>query len=160
MDKLNFYHLTTSKLGRSLPILLDKIRLSGKKILILCENNEIKKLLDQQIWTFSPEYFIPHGTDEDPQIDCQPIFLTCNISNQIGAEVLFIAATNFNAFAEIYNKILQESNFITKIEIVAYMFEETEMQYLDVKNKMQQLPNFNNIKATYFMEIGTSWREI
>ena len=43
-------------------VLIDKIITSkNEKIFIYCQNADIMNIIDDKLWTFSPNYFIPHA---------------------------------------------------------------------------------------------------
>ena len=67
----------------NLGVLLDKLCLSGKKIGILCDKDNINDI-DKCLWTFSTHAFLPHNVathQAEPDIntkenDIQPVLLT------------------------------------------------------------------------------------
>lgn len=73
-----------------MPKLLEKAYETGKKIVIKVGTEERVEFLNAQLWTFSDEAFIPHGSKKDGNADRQPIWLTAgdDVPNQ--AEMLFL----------------------------------------------------------------------
>lgn len=74
----SFYHLTSSPLKKALPSLLEKAYENNMRSLVICNAENIKQL-DDDLWTFSPTKFLPHGT-EKPEI--QPVFITDKITDK------------------------------------------------------------------------------
>lgn len=93
MSTINFYHLTTSPLGKALPKLMEKVYSTGHKALILTENEQQTDELNQQLWTYTTKFFLPHGTKEDGFLEKQPIYLSHEEENPNNATILaFIGA--------------------------------------------------------------------
>jgi len=78
-----FYHLEASTLEDVLPGLLEKVRSRGWTALVKLgnaapENDNAERLaeLDQYLWTYKDASFLPHGRDDEPMSDDQPILLS------------------------------------------------------------------------------------
>ena len=69
---VDFYHLTASPLERVLPTICEKVLASGGRLLVVAQAERLPAL-DEQLWTFSRESFLPHGRDE---AGAQPILLS------------------------------------------------------------------------------------
>jgi DNA polymerase-3 subunit chi len=75
--EISFYHLTSSPLKKALPALLEKAFEGGLRALVIADKPAIKQL-DDDMWTFHPRKFLPHGTDRR---ELMPVFLSDEISN-------------------------------------------------------------------------------
>lgn len=87
---IQFYHLITTPLERALPRLMEKAIASGMRVVVRGTGEQVKRL-DEVLWTFDPNSFLPHGTGADPQAERQPIYLTEANDNPNGATLLVIA---------------------------------------------------------------------
>jgi DNA polymerase-3 subunit chi len=88
MAELWFYHLERSELERALPPLLEKCLQRGWRALIRGGAPERLEVLDDTIWTYRDESFLPHAREGDPAR--HPIWLTAEGGNPNGAQVLFL----------------------------------------------------------------------
>jgi len=87
---IHFYHLTSSPLERALPKLLEKSYSGGFRTVVLAEETRIEKL-NELLWTYDPDGFLPHGSPKDGNAELQSIFLTSAAPQKVGAkEILFI----------------------------------------------------------------------
>ena len=68
---VNFYQLGTSPLERVLPTICQGLLRQGEKLLIVADEPQLERL-DEQLWTFAADSFVPHGRD---RADSQPILL-------------------------------------------------------------------------------------
>jgi DNA polymerase-3 subunit chi len=85
-----FYHLQRQPLEAVLPKLLEKSLERGWRALVRATSEERLAALDDHLWTFSDESFLPHGTEREPDAAEQPVILTLGEGNPNGAGVLFL----------------------------------------------------------------------
>jgi len=85
-----FYHLERQPLERVLPSLLQRTLERGWRAVVQVGSVERLEALDAQLWTFSEDSFLPHGTSKDGPADRQPILLTVDQGNANGAGVRFL----------------------------------------------------------------------
>ena len=70
--KVDFYHLALSPLERVLPSICEKVLGNGERLLIVGGEGQLGRL-DEQLWTYSPDSFLPHGREA---AETQPILLS------------------------------------------------------------------------------------
>ncbi|GIL39449.1 DNA polymerase III subunit chi [Roseiterribacter gracilis] len=88
---IRFYHLQRATLDELLPVLLEKARERGHRIVVKLGSAERVASLDTQLWTYRPESFLAHGTASDGEADRQPIWLTTVDENPNSADMLVLA---------------------------------------------------------------------
>ena len=76
MPEFGFYHLTRSPLEQALPRLLEKMLATGKRSLLRLGQKERLEYIDRALWTYRPDSWLPHGTDDEPYAEFQPILLS------------------------------------------------------------------------------------
>jgi len=89
--EIGFYHLTGSRLEDALPRLLTKILAAGHRVVLRVPDPERLESLNRHLWTWSRDSFLPHGTRADGFPERQPVFLSTEIENPNGADVLVLA---------------------------------------------------------------------
>ncbi|WP_136658720.1 DNA polymerase III subunit chi [Nitratireductor sp. XY-223] len=90
MTDVLFYHLTESRLEDALPPLLEKSLERGWRVVVQAGSEERRDALDQHLWTYRDESFLPHGTDASLQPDRQPVLICATQSNANSAQVRFL----------------------------------------------------------------------
>lgn len=88
MAELWFYHLERSELERALPPLLEKCLQRGWRALVRGRTAERLAQLDNAIWSFRDDSFVPHGMEGDAMR--QPVWLTVETGNPNAAQALFL----------------------------------------------------------------------
>jgi DNA polymerase III subunit chi len=90
VTEILFYHLQHQPLERVLPTLVERSLERGWQAAIQAASEERLSALDDQLWTYSDESFLPHGTDRDPDPASQPVVLTLREINPNGASIRFL----------------------------------------------------------------------
>ncbi len=84
-----FYHLQNAALEQTLPSLLEKTLQRGWKAVVRVGSDERLKALDDHLWSYAEDSFLPHAVEGDARAAEQPILLTRSDVRTNGAEVAF-----------------------------------------------------------------------
>jgi DNA polymerase-3 subunit chi len=76
MAEAYFYHLTRQPLEAALPMLLERARARGWRVLVRGTSEERMRWLDEKLWLGGEESFLPHGLAGGPRDAEQPVLLT------------------------------------------------------------------------------------
>ncbi len=90
-----FYHLQQSTLEAVLPDILEKTRAKNWRALLkigpgLGTAQEAMARLDKFLWTYKQDAFLPHGRDDEPLAEYQPILLTTTCEDAQGFDVAIL----------------------------------------------------------------------
>lgn len=89
MTEYWFYHLETSMLEGVLPELLVKTRDRGWRALVKMPADRLSHM-DKFLWTYKDDSFLPHGRDDEPISDQQPIVLSAEVKSSTGHDCVFL----------------------------------------------------------------------
>lgn len=89
MAEVLFYHLTESRIEDALPPLLEKTLERGWRAVVQCGGEERLNALNEHLWTYRDDSFLPHGLAGDGNEAAQPVFLALDDANPNGATVRF-----------------------------------------------------------------------
>lgn len=101
MTEIRFYHLQTQTIDQALPVILSKAYAGGRKAVVKMPSARDVEHINQLLWTFRPDSFLPHGSQKDGCGEDQPIWLTSKDENPNGADMLMLCGTeseNLSAF--------------------------------------------------------------
>ena len=90
MTEIGFYHLLSTPLERALPSILERGLAAGHRIVVLAGSSERVEHLNDLLWTFSDESFLPHGSAREGHAERQPVWLTAEDENPNGATMLVL----------------------------------------------------------------------
>jgi DNA polymerase-3 subunit chi len=86
-----FYHLMTQPLESALPTLLERAGQRGWRVVVQVGSARRLHALDELLWTYAPDSFLPHGSARDGDPDLQKVWLTTEGDNPNGAQVRICA---------------------------------------------------------------------
>jgi DNA polymerase-3 subunit chi len=84
-----FYHLEASTIEGVLPGLLEKTLQKGWRALVKLPPGHVKEM-DDYLWTYRDDSFLPHGRDDEPMAEQQPITLTSAAQDAAGYQAVFL----------------------------------------------------------------------
>ena len=84
---VDFYHLSVSPLERVLPAICERVLESGERLLVVGEEGLLPSL-DEQLWTYARDSFLPHGAEEAAK---QPVLLSSQAAAANGATHIALA---------------------------------------------------------------------
>ncbi|CAO4185022.1 DNA polymerase III subunit chi [Methylorubrum aminovorans] len=106
MTEILFYHLQRQPLEKVLPSLVEKSLERGWQAAIQTVSEERLQALDDGLWTYTDESFLPHGTDRDTDAATQPVVLTLRETNPNAASIRFLVeGAGLPEDAESYQRI-------------------------------------------------------
>ena len=90
MAEVWFYHLERISLDQALPELLEKTLARGWRAVVRAPSRERLDQLDGLLWSWRDDSFLPHGLDDEPEPERQPVLLTTGERNPNRAQALFL----------------------------------------------------------------------
>lgn len=84
-----FYHLEASTLEGVLPGLLEKTLSKGWRALVKLPESQLGHM-DEFLWTFRDDAFLPHGREDEPQAELQPILLSAATQSAKSFDAVFL----------------------------------------------------------------------
>jgi DNA polymerase-3 subunit chi len=86
-----FYQLSAQPVEQALPELLEKALARDWRVLVRCGSEEAARFLDERLWSYRDDSFLPHGTAALGHAARQPVYLTAGSENPAGATILMLA---------------------------------------------------------------------
>jgi DNA polymerase-3 subunit chi len=76
MPEFRFHHLERRRIEQALPDFLEAALAEGHRVVVQTPSREWRDALNERLWTYREDSFLPHGTAGDGDPALQPIFLT------------------------------------------------------------------------------------
>lgn len=90
MSEVLFYHLEKQSLDEILPGLVERTLARGWRALIRAESAERAQAIDNLLWTWNDESFLPHAQPGEGDASKQPVLIAVEEGNANRADVLFL----------------------------------------------------------------------
>ncbi|MCG8491914.1 MAG: DNA polymerase III subunit chi [Sneathiellales bacterium] len=147
MAEVSFYHLQSEPVEKALPRLLEKIHSLGLKVLVRLKSETLQDQLDKALWTYSGASFLPHGKEQDPDPEQQPLLLSCDpLSNKNNATVLMMLEDVEAADLEDYDRCL-------------YMFDSNDQDALQAARERWKAFKMEGVDVTYWQQGPGGWQK-
>ncbi len=76
MPEFRFHHLERRRIEQALPDFLEAALVEGHRVVVQTPSREWRDALNERLWTYREDSFLPHGAAGDGDAASQPIFLT------------------------------------------------------------------------------------
>lgn len=143
-----FYHLSRTSLERAVGPLLEKCLERGWRVLAISRDVTRRGVLDEALWTYSDDSFLPHGQVEAAGLDpaVQPILISDKPENVNGAAVaLMLDGTQLPVDAP--------------FERCMVMFDDGDAKCRQVAREQFKAAKDAGLVARYFQQKGNGWAE-
>ncbi len=145
--EINFYHLTRSSVEKTLPRLLEKILDAKQRAVVLTNSPAHTNALNETLWTYSTNAFLPHGSATEGHAHEHPIWLTHKIENP----------NNSNVIVQLEHTTIENFAAFTKC---LYLFDAHQPDVLDKARQNWQTYKAQGHTLRYFQqEADGSWIE-
>ncbi len=143
-----FYHLQRTTLERAVGPLLEKCLERGWRVLAVSPDATRRAALDEALWTYDDQSFLPHGQSEADGLDAsqQPILITSSVDNQNSADVaLLMDGVELPADADFQRCMV--------------MFDDGDTATRQVARGQFKAAKDAGLPARYFQQKGRGWAE-
>ena len=144
MSEVLFYHLQGQRLEAALPLLLEKTIERDWHAVVRLGSEERVNTLDEALWTYSEQSFLPHGREVDGEPETQPILLTTNDTRVNAPQVLFLV-----------DRAPLPAEY--DVERVVLMFDGDDSEAMDEARAAWKTIKSLGHPATYWQQDGGRW---
>ncbi len=147
MDCL-FYHLTESRVEQALPKLVEMCLDRSWRVLIQCGDDATLELLDEALWTYRDESFLPHGVAGSAPGTARdhPVWLDSSADQSTGRDVHFAVAGAVPDDTRVAQRII-------------YMFDGHDADAVASARKRWTVEKEAGRDLTYWQQSGGRWEK-
>ncbi len=106
MSEILFYHLENQPLEHVLPVLVEKSLERGWHVIVETSSDDRAEQIDNLLWTWRDDSFLPHARDGGDADHLQPVLITTRPHNPNNADVRFFVDRAVPASGEGYQRIV------------------------------------------------------
>lgn len=141
MTEILFYHMH-QPIEKALPALLEKTLQRGWRAVVRVGDEDRLAALDETLWTYREDSFLPHGTEKDADAERQPVLLTSSASTPNKANVLFLVE---NAPSE---ALIEPGHY----ERIVLMFDGNDEDQIGKAREDWKKTRAAKLEATYWQQ--------
>ncbi|HEX9953586.1 MAG TPA: DNA polymerase III subunit chi [Allosphingosinicella sp.] len=134
---VDFYHLSASPLERVLPTICEKV-MAGEGRLLVVADERLLATLDEQLWTYAPDSFLPHGREGEDQ----PVLLSPEPSAANGARNIALADGVWREEALTFDRAF-------------YFFGSDNLD--DARSAWRALKGREGVESRYWKQVDGRW---
>ena len=142
MTSVAIYELKRTPLLEGLPRLISKIYEAGFRVLIKTPNKDRAPSLNDTLWTFPPQAFLPHGMEGEASSEDHPIWITTQETNDNNANLL------------VTTDGVEHSNMASFAKCVAMFEGQDESVRMNIHSKIAEYQKAG-FEVTYWQESET-----
>jgi DNA polymerase-3 subunit chi len=144
-----FYQLQTRTLDQALPALIEGSLQRGWRAVVQSRTPERLAAIDDLLWTYAEDSFLPHGSHSDGDPELQAVWLTCGDDNPNGARIRFLVE---GAAAEPFAG--------SDYERLILLFDGRDEMSLAAAREQWRLLRLSNANLSYWQETEEGgWRK-
>jgi len=139
VTEVHFYHLQRQPLERALPVLIEKCLDRGWRCVVQASSPERVDALDQLLWTYRDDSFLPHGTGRDDNAAEQPVLITTREENPNSANIRFLVEG-------------ASANDLSSYERAIYLFDGNDPDAVDVARDQWKEAQGEGFQTVYWQQ--------
>jgi DNA polymerase-3 subunit chi len=119
MPTIDFYVLADSNVNARFTFacrLIEKAYKTGHRIYIHTENTAAAHAIDELLWTYRDDSFLPHNLYGEGPAQSPPIQIGCALTPEKHRDILLNLSDNVPAFFKQFNRILEITSNDTKTQ--------------------------------------------
>ena len=146
IEKAYFYNSSQRDIIADISWLTEKLYKARNTILVYCKDYENVKIIDDFLWTYQDDGFIPHSIEKQDQVSVYPILITSKIDKDYEHNTLLAL-----------NGVLIEKEVCQKFANVYYFFDNQESK--EKENARIMWKNFvsQNVGCKYWVNKANKW---
>ena len=146
LEKAYFYNSSHRNVVADISRLIEKLFKEKNRILVCCKDLETVEVIDDFLWAYKEDGFIPHSLEKEDQDTVYPILITSKIDKGYKHNTLLAL-----------NGILVEEKDCQKFSNVYYFFDNQENK--EKENARIMWKNFvsQNVVCKYWVNKANKW---
>ncbi len=141
-----FYNIESRDFFKDISLLTEKLFKQGIKVLIFCPDDSVTKLLDDFLWTFKEESFLPHIVVDRNYCPLETIIISKDKLNVESFETLIV-----------FKGSSVDPEFCKKFEKTYYFFDDNNAEEKKLARAVWREALKIGIKCNYWKVENNRW---
>ena len=146
LEKAYFYNSSQRDVVADISWLTEKLYKERNSILVCCKDQETVEVIDDFLWGYKEDAFIPHSIEKKEQSAVYPILVTTDIDEQHKHDVLLVLS----------GVLIKEKDW-RKFSKAYYFFDDQEDKEKENAREMWKSFSALNIVCKYWVNKENKW---
>ena len=146
LEKAYFYNSSQRNVVADISLLIEKLFKEKNRILVCCKDLETVEVIDNFLWAYKEDGFIPHSIETEDRSSIYPILITTNINEEHEHNVLLALS----------GVLVQEKDW-RKFSKAYYFFDDQEDKEKENAREMWKSFSALNIVCKYWVIKENKW---
>ena len=146
LEKAYFYNSSHRNVVADISWLIEKLFKEKNRILVFCKDLETVEVIDNFLWAYKEDGFIPHSIEKKGSSSIYPILITTNIHEDYQHDVLLALSG-----------VLIEEKYWRKFSKAYYFFDDQENKEKENAREMWKSFSALNIDCKYWVYKANNW---
>ncbi len=146
LEKAYFYNSSQRNVVSDISFLIERLFKERTTILVCCKDQETVKVVDDFLWAFKEDGFIPHSIDTKEQTSSYPILITTDIHGDCKHNVLLALS----------GVLINEKDW-RKFNKAYYFFDDQENKEKENARLMWKRMSALNVVCKYWVNKSNRW---
>ena len=146
LEKVYFYNSSQRDIVADIAVLAEKLFLKNDNILISCSDQETVSVVDDFLWAYREDSFIPHSIKNNEKTPGYPILITTSIDERYEHDILLV----------LNGGLIKEKDW-QKFAKIYYFFDDQDNE--EKENARSMWKNFSSLNAEckYWINKENKW---
>ena len=146
LEKAYFYNSAQRNVVADISWLIEKLFKEKNRILVCCKDLETVEVIDDFLWAYKEDGFIPHSIETKEQSSVYPIFITTDIHEEYKHNVLLALSG-----------VLIKEKDLQKFTKAYYFFDDQDNKEKENARLMWKSLSGLNVVCKYWVNKANKW---
>ena len=146
LEKVYFYNSSKRDIVSDISVLSEKLFLKNDSIVIFCTDQETVAVVDDFLWAYKEDGFIPHSIKKNEKTSLYPILITNSIHEGYEHDVLLVL-----------NGVLIKEKYWQKFAKIYYFFDDQDNKEKENARSMWKSLSSLNAECKYWVNKKNKW---
>ena len=146
LEKVYFYNSSQRDILADIAVLAEKLFLKNEGILIFCTDQETVSVVDNFLWAYREDSFIPHSINNNEETSGHSILITTSIDERYEQDILLV----------LNGGLIREKDW-QKFTKIYYFFDDQDNEEKEIARSMWKSFSSLNAECKYWVNKKNKW---
>ena len=146
MSEIYFYNTSSRDFLRDITLLIERLYLLEHKVIVLCPDNNVSAIVDDYLWSYKDESFLPHSIADQDHSELDSIIISSHQLNLDFYKILIVFKGSSISF-----------DYSNNFEKVYYFFDDNSNDEREIARTLWKEAKKSGTKCKYWQVQENKW---